>query len=138
MTMPPLRGNERKIVSEGGPISKGVIHARQDKELAEGEKDPNRRKQLIDKKVLSQKKKECVKTMWGRELEAERPAWQASTEAIGGFAKTRGNSFSSNTAQTVVIDDALRDYAKETKADYESDFRAAYREILRKSRPTRP
>lgn len=114
-----------------------LVHARQYKELLGGEKDPNRRKQLIDKKVLSQKEEEYVKTMWERELDAEKAAWQASTESIGNFAKNRGNSFSSNTAQTV-IDDALRDFAKETKAEYESDFRATYRETLRKSRLTRP
>lgn len=111
-----------------------LVHARQYKGLLEHEKDPNRRKQLIDKEVLSQKEEEYVKTMWRRELEAEKIAQQVSIESVNTFEKAHhGHGFSSNEVQTV-LNLKLQDFTEETNASYESDFRAAYRETVGKAR----
>jgi hypothetical protein len=110
-----------------------LVHARQYKELLGRENDPNRRKQLIEKEVLSQKEEEYVKAMWGRELEAETIAQQVSIESLNAYEKAHGRSFSTNEVQTV-LDAKLQNFTDETKASYESDSRAVYRELAGKAR----
>ncbi len=118
-------------------ITHELVHARQHKKLLQNIEDPKSRLRLLAKEALKMSQEEFVNAKWKQELEAEKTAWEAHTESIANFAKSRGQPFPPGFLKEIV-DLRVQEFADQTKAAYEKDFRALYQRLQQEFVPNKP
>lgn len=106
-----------------------LVHARQHKNLLQNVEDPKARLRLLAKEALKMSQEEFVKSEWKRELEAERTAWEADNETLNNFTKSRGNKPFPPGFLKEIADQRVKEFADQTQAAYEKDFKALYQRL---------